>query len=302
MSKDPLASWSDRPAKASILAFVNRVTKKGAADFVSAAERIAVFDNDGTLWPEQPTVIQFAFAFDRVRALFPEHPEWGTTHPFRAVLEGEEAKVASNAEEITEIIAATHSGMTTTDFDKLVTAWLESTNHPRFEVRYTDLIYQPMIELLDYLRANEFKTFVVSGAGQDFVRVFAGKALGIPPEQVVGSTTATEFQARETGPVLVKSSRIESVEDGPGKVIAIDRFIGRRPIFAFGNSDGDKDMLEWTSSNEHCFIGMLHHTDEVREYAYDRNSEIGKLDRALDEARDKGWTVVDMKNDWRTIF
>jgi phosphoglycolate phosphatase-like HAD superfamily hydrolase len=304
MPDDPLASWSHGSTKATLLDFIARVTKEGTADFVPPEERIATFDNDGTLWPEQPMYIQFVFAFDRVKALVPEHPEWKTTQPFQAVLEGDvKAVAAPGGKGLAEIITATHSGMTTDQFNTIVADWLATNKDKRFKRVYTELVYQPMIELLAYLRANDFKTFIVSGAGQDFIRVFADKTYCVPPEQVVGSTTASEFQVCDAGPVLMKLPKIDGVDDGPGKPVAIDKFIGRRPIFAFGNSDGDKEMLEWTAAGVGLrFMGLVHHTDANREWAYDRKSDVGRLDKALDEAIARGWTIVDMKRDWSVIF
>jgi phosphoglycolate phosphatase-like HAD superfamily hydrolase len=271
---------------------------------VKPAERIATFDNDGTLWVEQPLYTQFVFALDRVKALAPKHPEWKTTQPFQAVLEGDTKTLEASGEKgIVEIIAATHSGISTDDFNKIVADWLATAKHPRFNRLYTDLIYQPMLELLSLLRANDFKTFIVSGGGQEFMRVFADKTYGVPPEQVVGSTGATQYQMWDASPVLMKLPKVDFVDDGPGKPVGINKFIGRRPIFAFGNSDGDKEMLEWTAAGQGArFMGLVHHTDAAREYAYDRDTKVGKLDKALDEAVAKGWTVVDMKNDWKTIF
>jgi hypothetical protein len=301
MPDDPLASWSDGSTKATLLDFVARVTQEGTADFVPPEERIATFDNDGTLWPEQPMYIQFVFAFDRVKALVPRHSEWKTTQPFQAVLEGDVKALGEKG--LVEIITATHSGMTTDQFNTIVADWLVTTKDRRFKRVYTELVYQPMLELLAYLRTNDFKTFIVSGAGQDFIRVFAEKTYCVPPEQVVGSTTASEFRVWGASPVLMKLPKIDSVEDGPGKPVAIDKFIGRRPIFAFGNSDGDKEMLEWTAAGDGLrFMGLLHHTDATREWAYDRKSDIGRLDKALDEANANGWTIVDMKSDWNVIF
>jgi phosphoglycolate phosphatase-like HAD superfamily hydrolase len=271
---------------------------------VPPAKRIAAFDNDGTLWPEQPNYIQFVFAFDRVKALVPEHPEWKTTQPFQAVLE-EDAKAfaASGEKGLVEIITATHSGMTTDQFNTIVADWLATTKDKRFKRVYTELVYQPMLELLAHLRAHDFKTFIVSGAGQDFIRVFADKTYCVPPEQVVGSTSVSEFQVWDASPVLMKLPKIDRLDDGPGKPVAIDKFIGRRPIFAFGNSDGDKEMLEWTAADVGLrFMGLVHHTDADREWAYDRKSDVGPLDKALDEAIARGWTIVDMKTDWRVIF
>ncbi len=304
VASDPLPSWNDGPTKQSILDFVARVTKEGGPDYVAPKDRLATIDNDGTLWVEQPIYTQFAFAIDEVKAQATKHPEWKTTEPFKSILAGDLKGLAAAGEKgMVEVMAATHSGMTTTDFDKTVKAWLETAKHPRFKVLYTDLIYQPMLELLDYLRANGFKTFIVSGGGVEFMRNFADKTYGIPPEQVIGSSGVTQYQMWDASPVLVKQPKVLFVDDGPGKPEGINHFIGRQPIFAFGNSDGDKEMLEWTAVCQHlCFMGLVHHTDAVREYVYDRNSDVGKLDKALDEATAKGWTVVDMKNDWKTIF
>ena len=269
---DPLPSWNDGPTKQSILDFVAAVTKEGGPDYVAPAERIATFDNDGTLWIEQPIYTQFAFAVDRVKATSNQHPEWKTQEPFASILSGNLKGLAASGEKgMVEIVAATHSGMTTADFNKTVKEWLATAKHPRFKVLYTDLVYQPMIELLDYLRANGFKTFIVSGGGVEFMRAFADKTYGIPPEQVIGSSGVTEYQMWDASPVLIKMPKVLFVDDGPGKPEGIDHFIGRRPIFAFGNSDGDKEMLEWTSAGDGLrFMGIVHHTDAVREYAYDR--------------------------------
>lgn len=301
---DPLPSWNDGAAKQSIIDFVSRVTEKDSPDYVPPPERIATFDNDGTLWVEQPLYTQFVFALDRIKALAPQHPEWKTTQPFQAVLEGDvKALEATGKKGLIEIITATHSGMSTTDFNKIVGDWLATAKHPRFKRLYTDLVYQPMLELLAYLRANDFKTFLVSGGGQEFMRVFADKTYGVPPEQVVGSTGQTQYQMWDASPVLIKLPKVEFVDDGLGKPVGINKFIGRRPILAFGNSDGDKEMLKWTAAGEGLrFMGLVHHTDAVREYAYDRDSKVGKLDKALDEAVAKGWTIADMKKDWNTIF
>jgi phosphoglycolate phosphatase-like HAD superfamily hydrolase len=301
---DPLPSWNEGPVKKSIIDFVTRVTKKGGPDYVKPELRIATIDNDGTLWVEQPMYTQLAFALDRVKVLAPPHPEWKTMQPFKAVLDGDaDALAASGEKGMVEIIAATHSGMSTDDFLKIVGDWLATAKHPRFKRLYTELVYQPMLELLAYLRANQFKTFIVSGGGQEFMRVFAEKTYDVPPEQVVGSGSATQFQTWDEAPVLMRLPKVDFIDDGPGKPVGINRFIGRHPIFAFGNSDGDKEMLEWTAARPGLsFMGLVHHTDAVREYAYDRQSKFGKLDQALDEANAKGWAVVDMKNDWKTIF
>jgi phosphoglycolate phosphatase-like HAD superfamily hydrolase len=301
---DPLPSWNQGASKQAIIDFVNRVTTEGGPDYVAQPERIATFDNDGTLWVEQPAYTQLVFALDRVKALAPQHPEWKTTQPFQAVLEGDAKALEATGEKgLVEIVETTHAGMTTDQFNKIVADWLATAEHPRFKRLYTDLVYQPMLELLAYLRAKGFKTFIVSGGGQEFMRVFADKTYGVPPEQVVGSSGETQYQMRDDSPVLMKLPKVEFVDDGPGKPVGINRFIGHRPILAFGNSDGDKEMLEWTAAGQGArFMSLVHHTDAEREYAYDRDSKVGKLDKALDEAVAKGWTVVDMKNDWKTIF
>jgi phosphoglycolate phosphatase-like HAD superfamily hydrolase len=301
----PLPSWNDGPAKQAIVAFVGRVTTPGSPDFVPPAERIATFDNDGTLWSEEPIYVQLAFALDRVRALAPRHPEWKTTQPFRAVLDGDPKTLAASGEQgLLKLIMATHTGMTTEDFAATVTDWLRTARHPRFERPYTDLVYQPMLELLAFLRANGFKTFIVSGGTVEFIRAWAERVYDIPPEQVIGTTFLTRFQVRaDSTPVLTREPKIDFVDDGDGKPVGINRFIGRRPILAFGNSDGDLQMLEWTAAGKGArFMGLVHHTDATREWAYDRQSHIGKLDKALDAAQRRGWTVVDMRRDWRVIY
>jgi phosphoglycolate phosphatase-like HAD superfamily hydrolase len=302
---DPLPSWNDGVAKQAISGFVERVTREGSADYVEPAQRIATFDNDGTLWCEQPIYFQFQFAFDRVKALSRWHPEWNEKPTFKAVIDGDmNAFAAAGEKGMLEIIMMTHAGMTTDGFAKTVSDWLATARHPRFDRRYDTLVYQPMLELLSYLRANGFKTFIVSGGGVEFMRVFADRTYGIPPEQVVGSSGVVKFEiGPDAKPVLVKEAKVEFVDDGPGKPVGINRFIGRRPIFAFGNSDGDQQMLEWTAAGDGLrFMGIVHHTDAEREYAYDRQSHVGKLDKAWDEAMSRGWLVVDMKADWRTVF
>ena len=302
---DPLPSWNDGPVKTSIMEFVARVTTPGSADFVPPPMRVATFDNDGTLWCEQPNYFEALFAMDRIRAMAPQHPEWRSTQPFKAVLDNDTAALAAAGEKAAAaIVGITHSGMTTDEFAKIVQDWLATARHPRFNRVYTDLVYQPMLELLDYLRANGFKTFIVSGGGIAFMRPWTEKVYGIPPEQVIGSSGATSFVAGSDGkPVLMKLDKIDFVDDGPGKPVGINRFIGRRPIFAFGNSDGDRQMLEWTAAGSGAhFTGLVHHTDAEREYAYDRLSAVGRLDRALDEAMTRNWPVVDMKRDWKRVF
>lgn len=302
---EPLPSWNDGAAKQSIIDFVGRVTKSGGADFVPEARRIAVFDNDGTLWAEQPIYFQLAFALDTIKSMAASHPDWANKQPFKAVLADDQKALAAEGEHgLLEIVAATHAGMSTEAFSNMVDEWLKSAKHPRFKRPYTELVYQPMIELLHYLRGNGFKTFIVSGGGVEFMRRFAEKVYGIPPEQVVGSSGAVKFELGDDGKArLIKEPKIEFVDDGPGKPVGINRFIGRQPIFAFGNSDGDQQMLEYTASGDGPrFMGLVHHTDAEREWAYDRNSKIGKLDKALVEATVKGWTVVDVQKDWSVVF
>jgi phosphoglycolate phosphatase-like HAD superfamily hydrolase len=302
---DPLPSWNESTAKQNIINFVGRVTESGGADFVPEAQRVAVFDNDGTLWAEQPIYFQVAYAMTEIREMSGAHPEWKDKQPFKAVLDGDHKALAAAGEHgLLEIMAVTHSGMTTESYNKSVVEWLHSAKHPRFDRLYTDLVYQPMLELLRYLRVNEFKTFIVSGGGVEFMRCFADKSYGIPPEQIVGSSGVVKFEIKPDGKAeLIKEPKIEFIDDGPGKPVGINRFIGRQPIFAFGNSDGDQQMLEDTASGDGArFMGLVHHTDAEREWAYDRKSQIGKLDKALDEAQARGWTVVDMKTDWKTIF
>jgi len=301
---DPLSSWNDGGTKQQIISFVGRVTKSGGADFVPQAQRIAVFDNDGTLWCEQPIYVQAQFAIDRVRALAPEHPEWKDKEPFASLLKGDVKGVAAMGEAgIAEIMAATHAGMTTDAFEKTVSDWIRTARHPTTGRLYTEMVYQPMLELLDYLRENGFKTFIVSGGGIDFMRPWTERVYGIPPEQVVGSTGGLKFEMHGGSPVIAKLPSLVLNDDKDGKPVGIQQHIGRRPIAAFGNSDGDLEMLEWTcdAPGPH-FCLLVHHTDAVREWAYDRTSRIGKLDKALDEAADKAWSIVDMKRDWKVIF
>jgi len=301
---DPLPSWNDGATKQSIINFVARVTTQGGTDFVPEAERIAVFDNDGTLWIEQPMYVQFAFVFDRVKVLAPQNPDWKTKQPFKAILDGDMKALAASGEKgLVELIAATHSGMTVDEFTKIVSDWLATARDPRFKKPYTELVYQPMLEVLAYLRANGFKTFIVSGGGIEFMRPWTEKVYGIPPEQVVGSSGVVKYELRDGKPVLVKEAKVEFIDDGPGKPVGINRFIGRRPVLAFGNSDGDQQMLEWTQGGPGARLMMLvHHDDAAREFAYDRADKLQQFNVGWDEAKARGWTVVSMKDDWKTIF
>ena len=280
------------------------MTKEGGSDFVPVAQRIAVFDNDGTLWAEQPMYFQLAFALDRVKALAPTHPEWKDKQPFKGVLEGDMKAVAATGEHgLLEIIAATHVGNTTEEFEKIVTDWVASAKHPKTGRLYTQMVYQPMLELLAYLRANGFKTYIVSGGGVEFMRPWVERVYGIPPEQVVGSRAKVKYEVRNGVPVLLRLAEVDHIDDKAGKPVGIHQVIGRRPVAAFGNSDGDFEMLEWTTSAPGLRFGLIvHHTDAEREWAYDRTSHIGQLARGLDEAPKRGWIVVDMKREWRTIF
>jgi phosphoglycolate phosphatase-like HAD superfamily hydrolase len=301
---DPLPSWNDGAAKTSVLAFVEAVTKEGSAEFVPPAERVAVFDNDGTLWAEQPLYFQFQFALDRVKTLAPKHPEWKTQEPFSFLLAGDTKKFLAGGEKsLMAVLAASHSGMTTDEFAQVAKEWLATAKHPRTGRLYTEMVYQPMLEVLAHLRANGFETFIVSGGGVEFMRAFAERVYGIPPERVIGSQGKLAYELRGGKPVLVKLPEVQFVDDKAGKPAAIQTFIGRRPILAFGNSDGDQQMLQWTAAGEgRRFQGLVHHTDAEREWAYDRTSHIGQLDKALDEAVAKGWAVVDMKRDWKRVF
>jgi hypothetical protein len=303
-AQDPLPSWNDGKAKQSIVEFVTKVTKEGTGDFVPPAERIATFDNDGTLWAEQPMYFQLMFALDRVKVLAPQHPEWKTKEPFASLLKGDvKGALAGGEKSVLQIIAVTHSGMTTEEFEKTVSEWITTAKHPKTGRLLTEMVYQPMLELLAYLRANGFKTFIVSGGGIEFMRPWTEKVYGIPPEQVVGSSGKLKFEMRAGKPVLLKLPAVDFIDDKDGKPVGIQSHIGRRPIAAFGNSDGDQQMLEWTTAGSGGrFALLVHHDDAEREYAYDRKSPIGTLDKAWDEAVAKGWTVVSMKDDWKTIF
>lgn len=301
---DPLLSWNDTAPKAAIVEFVKKVTTENSPDFVPEPERIAVFDNDGTLWVEHPMYTQLAFALDRVKTEAASHPEWKDKQPFKAALEGDMKTLAAAGEKgLVELIMATHAGMTTGEFQKIVTDWIATARDPRFKKPYTELVYQPMLELLTYLRANGFKTFIVSGGGIEMMRPWSEKVYGIPPEQVVGSSIKTQFEMKDGAPTLFRLPQINFIDDKAGKPVGINEHIGRRPIAAFGNSDGDLEMLQWTTLGGTPGFGMLiHHTDAEREYAYDRNTEFGRLDTALDAASVNQWTIVDMKADWKQIF
>jgi len=300
----PLPSWNDGPAKQAIVAFVAKVTRDGGAGYVPPAERIAVFDNDGTLWSEKPIYFQLAFALDRVKALAPGHPEWKDQQPFKAALEGDLPSLMAGGEEaLAKLMMATHAGVTTTEFAQIMEDWVATARHPQTGRLYTDMVFQPMLELLAYLRANGFRTYIVSGGGIGFMRPWTERVYGIPPEQVIGSSLKTEFALRDGTPVLVRRPEIHFNNDKAGKPVSIERHIGRRPIAAFGNSDGDLAMLQWTAAGPGArFCLYVHHTDADREWAYDRKSSVGRLDKGLDEAKAKGWTVVDMKRDWRRVF
>ena len=301
---DVLPSWNEGPSKQAIIKFVARVTRQGGPDFVPPAERIATFDNDGTLWVEHPMYTQLAFALDRVKAMAPLHPEWKDKQPFKAVLDGDTKALAESGQRgVGELITATHAGMTTEEFQKIVTDWLATARHPRFNRPYTELVYQPMLELLDYLRANEFKTFIVSGGGVEFMRPWTERVYGVPPEQVVGSSIKTKFEMRDGRPTLFRLPEMNFVDDKSGKPVGINEYIGRRPIAAFGNSDGDLQMLQWTTMAGRARLALIvRHTDAEREYSYDRDTPFGRLDKALDAASMNQWIVVDMKKDWKVIF
>ena len=302
--KDPLPSWNDGPTRSAIVGFVEKVTRKGSPDFVPPAERIATFDNDGTLWAEKPFYFQGLFALDRIKVLAPQHPEWQTQEPFASVLKGDLPKALAGGEKsIVELVMATHAGMSTAEFEQIVRDWIATARHPTTKMLFTEMAYQPMVELLAFLRANGFKTFIVSGGGVEFMRPWTERVYGVPPEQVIGSSIKTAFQMKDGKPVLMRLPQVNFIDDKAGKPVGINEGIGRRPVAAFGNSDGDLEMLQWTAAGPGArFCLVVHHTDAKREWAYDRDSDVGRLDKALDAAKANGWTVVDMKNDWKRIY
>jgi phosphoglycolate phosphatase-like HAD superfamily hydrolase len=301
---EPLASWNDGPAKQGIVTFVAAVTQKGGKDFVPEPERIAVFDNDGTLWSEQPIYVQFVFMLDQLKAVAPKHPEWKSNAAFNALMAQDKKALAELGQKpILELLAVANSGMTVGEYDQSIRTWLKSARHPQLKRPYTELVYAPMQELLAYLRANGFKTFIVSGGSVEFMRPWAEQAYGIPPEQIIGTQQEVNFAMRDGKPVLTRAPKIVFVDDGPGKPIGIYRQLGRRPIAALGNSDGDLQMLQVTAAGAgRRLMLIVHHDDAEREVAYDRQSHIGKLDKAWDEAKAGNWIVVSMKSDWKRIF
>ena len=301
---DPLPSWIQGNVKQSIIDFVNDVTNETSSNYVVSSNRIATFDNDGTLWSEQPYYFQLQFTVDRVKALSADHPEWQDNPLFRAVLDNDMKKVLSFGEHgLLELVMATHAGMTTDEFSQIVKNWINAAEHPKTGKRYKEMVYQPMLELLDYLRANDFKTYIVSGGGIDFMRPWTEEVYGIPAEQVIGSSGKVKFDLRDGKPILLKLPELNFIDDKEGKPVGIHQYIGKRPIAAFGNSDGDLQMLQWTAAGDgNRLMVYIHHTDAEREWAYDRDSHIGRLDKGLDEATEKGWTIVDMKNDWNKIY
>lgn len=303
-TNDPLPSWNEGVSKQAIVQFVEDVSTANGSSFVPSSERIAVFDNDGTLWAEQPLYFQLVFAIDRVKALAPMHPEWQDQQPFKAVLEDDLETVFSGGEEtLLELLITTHAGNTTEEFSQIVRDWLATAKHPQTKRLYTEMVYQPMLELLEYLRANDFKTYIASAGGIEFMRVFSEEVYNVPPEQVIGSSIKTQLELHDGKPVLVRLPEIDFIDDKADKPVGINQYIGRRPIAAFGNSDGDLQMLQWTTAgNGERLASIVHHTDGDREWAYDRSSSIGRLDKALDEAQSEGWTVIDMKKDWKRIF
>ncbi|HSO47159.1 MAG TPA: HAD family hydrolase [Rhizobiaceae bacterium] len=301
---DILPSGNEGAARTRIIDFVTAATTEGGPGFIAPADRIAVFDNDGTLWAEQPAYFQLFFAIDRIKAMAPQHPEWKDTEPFKSILAGDMAAFAKQGEHaLLEVVMQTHAGMSVDEFKAIVTQWIETAQHPKFQRRFDTLVYQPMLELLDYLRANGFETWIVSGGGIEFMRAFAERTYGIPPQQMVGSSIVTKFELVDGKPVLTRSAKIDFIDDKDGKPVGINKFIGKRPVFAAGNSDGDFQMLQWTTSGEGPRLGVIvHHTDAEREFAYDRASPVGRLDKGLDAAKAEGWQLIDMKNDWSAIF
>ncbi len=301
---DPLPSWNDGATKSAIIDYVTSVTEEGSGDFVPVEDRIATFDNDGNLWAEKPAYFQLFFALDRIKQLAPDHPEWETSEPYKFVLENDmDALMASGVKGLLELVMASHANLTEDEYRQVVNDWLKTKEHPRFNKPYTQLIYQPMLELMDYLRAHDFKLFIVSGGGIDFLRVWATEAYGIPSDQIIGSSLKAKYSYEQGVGTITKLPELNFVDDHDGKPVGIHQHIGKKPIFASGNSDGDLQMLQYTDSNTYpSFQLYLHHTDAEREWAYDRDTHVGRLDKGLDEAREKGWTVIDMKNDWKTIF
>ncbi len=301
---DPLPSWNDTETKKAIMAYVDEVTTQGNANFIPVSNRIATFDNDGTLWSEKPFYFQLFFAIDRVKAMAPEHPEWKTTEPFKSVLNDDlESLMAQGTKAILTMVIATHAGMTTDEFETSVTDWLVTAEHPTKKKPFTDLVFQPMIELLEYLRAHDFKTFIVSGGGIEFMRPWTEGVYGIPKDQVIGSSIKTKYDYNNGNPTITRLAEIDLIDDKAGKPVGINRYIGQKPVFASGNSDGDLEMMRWSDSNPHLnFQLYVHHTDSVREWAYDRKTHIGTFDKALDEATEKGWTIIDMAKDWKVIY
>jgi len=300
---DPLPSWQAGPARDAIVQFVERSVTPGDSGFIAAADRIAVVDNDGTLWSEQPMYVQLFFVLDQVKALAPAHPEWQTREPFASVLKGDVRGALADEHALVELVMATHAGMTTDEFDQAVREWIATARHPTTGRRFTEMVYQPMLELLAWLRANGYRTFIVSGGGIEFMRPWAEEVYGVLPEQVIGSTGRLSFEVRDGTPVIMKLPELDFIDDKAGKPVGIQRFIGRRPVLAFGNSDGDLQMLQWTAAGPGPrFMGLVHHTDAEREVAYDRESPVGRLEKALNEATARGWAVVDMKRDWKAVF
>lgn len=299
-----LPSWNDGAARSAIVDFVTAVTSEGGADFVEPADRIAVFDNDGTLWSEQPMYVQLAFALDRVKAMAPEHPEWKETEPFKSVIAGDVKGIAASGQKgLLQIVAATHAGMTSEEFTQTAADWIAAAKHPKTGKAYTSMIYQPMLELIDYLEANEFQVFIVSGGGIEFMRPWTEQTYGIPPQNVVGSSIKSTYEVKDGKPVIMRLAEVDFIDDGPGKPVGIYKFIGKRPIAAFGNSDGDFQMLEWTTAGEGRRFGLIvHHDDAEREVAYDRDSPFGRLAKGLDEGPKRGWTIVSMRKDWKRVF
>lgn len=301
---DPLPSWNEGNTKSAIISYVEEVSNPESENYIEIPDRIATFDNDGNLWSEQPAYFQLFFAIDRIKALADQHPEWKTEQPFKAVLDNDMNELLKHGEHgLLKLVMASHSGNTTEEFEAIVKDWLAMAKHPRFNRPYTDLVYQPMLELLNYLRANDFKTFIVSGGGIEFMRPWVESVYGIPRDQVIGSSIKTEYDYNNGNPIIKRLPELDFIDDKEGKPEGINRFIGRKPVFASGNSDGDLQMMRWTASNElKSFMLYVHHTDSIREWAYDRNSHIGRLDKGLDEAIEKNWTVIDMEKDWKVIY
>ena len=303
-TSDPLPSWKEGPTKDAILTFVNNITSESSQDFIPTEDRVATFDNDGTLWSEQPVYFQLMFVVDEIKKMAKDHPEWETTEPYKTVIENDGKNILKlKKEDLIQLLITTHSDISLQDYEKNVSDWIATAQHPKFKVKYTEMVYQPMLELIQLLQKNEFKVYIVSGGGIDFMRVWAQDVYGIPKNQIIGSSLKSKFEMKDNKTEIIKTAEVDFIDDKEGKPVAIQKHIAKKPIFAAGNSDGDLQMLQYSADQSISnFQLIVHHTDSIREWAYDRNSHIGKLDKALDEAIQRNWTVVDMEKDWMKIY